>query len=179
MTASKTKIKEKLFTHVADYDNSIYHHNWQIVFTNNLKQEITETLKSNGATEKEIKHHLPYSKNVCAQVTNVKLKNGKSWNLVIFDINRYTNNTGVHEAFHVVKDILFPRGMEIDKTASSEEPYAYLLGNVFDAIHITYKVALIKYKEFKKQNNARTRDNDKKSRLHLQSSGEERKSSPV
>lgn len=148
MTGSKNK--EEYWTLAWDYDNNIYSHHWDIIFTNDMKKHLKDTLIEKGATEKEIKRQLP-TRDTVAQVNVIRLKNKKAFNVVLFDITKYSSNTGVHEAFHMVKEMLYPRGLRLDNSGSSEEPWAYLLGNVYQNIESAYKHSLVKYKAFKKE----------------------------
>lgn len=159
MTKNKN---EELFVDTNSYWNSVYGSQWWIVFTNDIGGHLNKELKKQGATKGEIKFYAGHLKYTAARVNNIELKNGKNFNVVVFDINKYSPATGVHEAFHIVKDILYKRGLRVDESVSSEEAWAYMLGNVYESIYANHKISSMNYKNFKKEQALLKKQNNEK-----------------
>lgn len=143
------KNKKDPFFYFAEYNINVYNHVWWIIFTNDIDAHLKHQLGIDFKfTKKQIKPWLIASEDVAAQVCVFEEKK-LHCSIAIFNIDKYKNHIGVHEAFHMVKKTLYPRGLFLDDTSSSEEPYAYLLGDCYRAIDDVYQGAKTNYETFK------------------------------
>lgn len=143
MTGSK---QVKTWGSIDTFEVEIYKAKWHFIFCDDLDEHLKELLSANGMSELQISEYkIGSNTNGC-----VFLVDEKDWYFCMFDIRKFSVGLAVHEAFHVAKMILFERGVKLEESISTEEPYAYLLEYLTTKIMEFHKKRLPEYKQYKK-----------------------------